>query len=258
MLVYDIYGNGPPLLLLHGFTGSAEEWLPLRPYWADVRTLIAPDLIGHGRSPAPTDASCYTMERCVSDLLALLDHLGLAQVDVLGYSMGGRVALQLAAAAPKRVQRMILESASPGLATTEERAARSASDHALAEAIERNGLAWFVDYWAALPLFASQASLPTTQRAQLSARRLRGSPHGYANSLRGMGTGQQSSLWEQLSTMLHPTLLISGALDHKFVALNQAMARQLPNASHGIIAHAGHTVHLEQPEAFAQAVRRFL
>lgn len=258
MLAYDIHGRGPPLLLLHGFTGSAEEWQPLLPAWADLRTLVAPDLIGHGRSPTPTDPTCYTMERCISDLLALLDHLGYAQVDILGYSMGGRVALHLAAAAPARVQRLVLESASPGLATAAERAARSASDHALAAQIECNGLVWFVDYWASIPLFASQAKLPAAQRAQLRARRLRGMAHGYANSLRGMGSGQQSSLWEHLPRIGQPTLLITGELDVKFVGLNERMLQLLPHAHHGIIAQAGHTVHLEQPQAFEQAVRGFL
>src|SRR5215207_6685506 len=108
-------GTGRPLLLLHGFTGSAATWAPLIGALPLHFHMIAPDLIGHGRSDSPPDAERYRMERCVADLLALLDALGVERTDVLGYSMGGRVALHLAAAAPGRFRSLILESSSPGI-----------------------------------------------------------------------------------------------------------------------------------------------
>lgn len=251
-------GEGPPLVLLHGFTGSGAEWDELVPRLVGLREVLAVDLIGHGRSPAPADPAAYTMERCVADLLALLDGLGVAQTDLLGYSMGGRVALQLAAAAPERVGRLILESASPGIADPAERAARAASDDALAARIEGEGLAWFVDHWAGIPLFASQAALPAATRAALRARRLKGSATGYANSLRGMGAGRQTSLWDRLPALDLPVLLISGELDVKYVAINTKLAALLPRARHAIVPGVGHTVHLEAPERFAQLVVGFL
>lgn len=257
-LHYERAGSGPPLLLLHGFTGSAGEWADLTPHVAPVRDVIAVDLIGHGRSSAPADPARYSIEACLVDLLALLDALGIERADVLGYSMGGRVALQLAAAAPARVRSLILESASPGIADEAERAARAASDDALAARVEAEGLAWFVDHWASIPLFASQASLPAGVRAALRERRLRGSATGYANSLRGMGAGRQSSLWERLPELGRPALLVSGELDVKYVAINTRMAELLPAARHALIRGAGHAVHLEQPAAFAQLVIGFL
>lgn len=251
-------GSGPPLLLLHGFTGSAAEWDALLPRLAPLRDTLGVDLIGHGRSSAPPDPARYTIERCVADLLALLDRLGLGRVELLGYSMGGRVALQLAAAAPARVAGLILESASPGIADPAERAARVASDEALAARIEREGLGWFVDHWAGIPLFASQAQLPEAERVALRERRLRGSAIGYANSLRGMGAGRQESLWERLPALAVPMLLISGELDVKYLASNRRAAELLPDARHAVVAGAGHSVHLERPEAFAELVVRFL
>ena len=251
-------GAGPPLLLLHGFTGSADEWAALVAQLAAQHELIAVDLIGHGRSSAPADLERYSMEHCVADLLALLGALGLGRIDLLGYSMGGRVALQLATAAPARIKRLVLESTSPGLADPAERAARVASDNALADRIEADGLAWFVEYWAAIPLFSSQAALPAEQRTALRERRLRGSAHGYANSLRGMGAGRQAPLWARLPTLAIPTLLISGELDVKYAELGQRMAALLPDVRHTIIGSAGHAAHLEQPEAFAQLVVEYL
>ncbi len=255
---YTRTGHGPPLLLLHGFTGSAEEWTRLLPALTPLRQVIAVDLPGHGRDSAPADPSCYTMERTVAGLLALLDHLGHAVCDVLGYSMGGRVALHLAVAAPARVGRLILESASPGIEDAAERAARAAADDALAARIEREGLEWFVDYWASLPLFASQARLPEATRAALRERRLRGSVAGYAGSLRGMGAGRQRSLWAELPALRIPTLIISGEQDEKYVAIGARMAAIMPLARQAIVPGAGHTVHLEQPEAFQDLVVRYL
>jgi 2-succinyl-6-hydroxy-2,4-cyclohexadiene-1-carboxylate synthase len=172
--------------------------------------------------------------------------------------MGGRVALQLAAAAPGRVSSLILESASPGIADPAERAARVAGDAALAAQIEAGGLAWFADHWAGIPLFASQASLPAEARAALRERRMRGSARGLAGSLRGMGAGSQPSLWEALPGLTMPGLLISGALDAKYVAIGAQAARLMPNAAPVIIPDAGHTVHLERPEAFEKVVVGFL
>lgn len=251
-------GSGPPLVLLHGFTGSAAEWYDLLPTLANGRRVIMPDLIGHGASEAPTDPARYTMERCVVDLLAVLDHLELAQVDLLGYSMGGRVALHLAAAAPERISRLVLESASPGIADAAERAARAAADDALADRIEAEGLEWFVDHWAAIPLFASQSALPDAVRRAQRERRLAQPAHGLANSLRGMGAGRQASLWERLSEIALPTLIISGALDRKYVDIGAAMAAHMPQAHHIVIPDAGHTVHIEQPQAFNEIVVRYL
>jgi 2-succinyl-6-hydroxy-2,4-cyclohexadiene-1-carboxylate synthase len=257
-LRYERAGAGPPLLLLHGFTGSADEWAPLLPALAPLRDAIAVDLIGHGRSSAPADPARYTMDQCVLDLLALLDALGVGRLDVLGYSMGGRVALHLAAAAPARVSSLLLESASPGIADAGERAARAAADDALAERIEAEGLEWFADHWAAVPLFASQAALPPEVRAALRERRLQGSARGYANSLRGMGAGRQESLWDRLPALPMPALLVSGELDGKYLASNERVAALLPEARHAIVRGAGHTVHLEQPEAFRDLVVGFL
>lgn len=257
-LYAERHGAGRPLLLLHGFTGSSEEWSALIPRLAQLREAIAVDLIGHGHSAAPADSERYTMERCVGDLLALLDQLGLEQIDLLGYSMGGRVALHLAAAAPDRIGRLILESASPGIADPVERAARVAGDNTLAERIEREGIEWFANHWASIPLFASQAALPAEERAALRSRRLRCSPVGLAESLRGMGAGRQASLWDRLPTINMPTLLIIGELDAKYVSIGVKMAREMSHAQHSVIAAAGHTVHLEQPQSFAEIVVRYL
>jgi 2-succinyl-6-hydroxy-2,4-cyclohexadiene-1-carboxylate synthase len=246
------------LLLLHGFTGSNAGWLPQIAAWGKHFTLIAPDLLGHGQSDVPADATRYSMEHTVADLVAILDALGARKTHVLGYSMGGRVALALAAAHPARVGGLVLESASPGLKNAEERAARVTADEALAARIERDGIEAFVDEWERLPLWASQAGMPAEARARLRAERLRNIPAGLAGSLRGLGTGAQPPLHDALYGLRVPVLCMAGALDHKFVALAEEMVVALPLGELAIVAEAGHAVHLEQPDRFNQAVLDFL
>jgi 2-succinyl-6-hydroxy-2,4-cyclohexadiene-1-carboxylate synthase len=247
-----------PLLLLHGFTGDAATWDDVRAELGPDIPCIAVDLVGHGGTEHPSGMDHYHMPAAVADLATLLDLLGLPRVALLGYSMGGRTALQFAVAHPERVSALLLESASPGIADPAERAARVQSDAALAERIERDGIPVFVREWEALPLFRSQARLPAAIREAQRAQRLGNSPQGMANSLRGMGAGAQSSLWPALAALSMPVLLITGEEDRKYVGLAAAMAEQLQDVRVFIVPEAGHTVHLEQPAVFTAAVGDFL
>ena len=186
----EVCGSGTPLVLLHGFTGSASTWAPFADSWPGVQA-VAIDLLGHGESDAPVDPERYRIERTVEDLVGVLDRLALPPVVVLGYSMGGRVAMRLALhlahdfadEAPKRLRGLILESASPGIADADERAARVASDHALADRIEGEGIEAFVREWESLPMWASQAGLSDEARLRLRAQRVEQSTVGVGEQL---------------------------------------------------------------------------
>lgn len=254
----EIGGAGPPLVALHGFTGSVETWAPFRAAFGRRFTVVAIDLLGHGSSECPPDPRRYQMERGVDDLIAIFDQLGLGRVDLLGYSMGGRVALQLAVAAPNWIHTLTLESASPGIRSAVDRMARARADGRLADLLEGEGIEAFVDRWEQVPLFTSQRGLPARVRAALRSQRLRGNPLGLANSLRGMGTGEMAPLFDRLSQVSAPTLLIVGAMDEKYRALGREMAGLLPAATLAVVPGAGHAVHLEQPNAFTRIVLEFL
>jgi len=251
-------GRGEPLLLLHGFTGSARTWGSVLPALGEGFRTVAVDLIGHGASDSPAEAARYVMERCTEDLACLLDRLAIERAHVLGYSMGARVALAFALARGERVRRLVLESGSPGLQDPAERAARAAHDRALAAGIERDGVPLFVDAWMAQPFFATQRRLPATLLDEARRQRLACSAVGLANSLRGMGTGAQPPLWNRLDGLAVPTLLVAGDEDSKFRILARRMAERLPDARVTVIAGAGHNTHLEQPAAFTAAVLEFL
>jgi 2-succinyl-6-hydroxy-2,4-cyclohexadiene-1-carboxylate synthase len=247
-------------MLVHGFTGSgrgmAEAAESLEP---DYDT-IAPDLPGHGRSTARADLN---FDGCVAALLATLVACGHERAHWLGYSMGARLALACAVRSPASVASLVLVSGRAGIADPAEREARRRNDEALAARIEATrfepaGFEAFVDEWMAQPLFASQQRLGAAFLARARAERLANDAHGLAGALRNLGPGAQPPLFERLGDLDMPVLLVVGALDRAFVAAAHDLARRLPRAEVCEIADAGHTVHLEQPEAFARVVRNFL
>lgn len=251
-------GEGEPLVMLHGFTGSSESWSDYVMTFARRFLLIRIDLLGHGMSDAPASATRYSMEASAEDIAALIGQVTSLPVHLMGYSMGGRLALYLAVTRPELVKSLILESASPGLKTEEERRERRERDFQLARSIEQDGIPSFVQRWERLPLFASQASLSDNLRQKLREQRLRNSAAGLANSLRGMGTGIQPSLWARLPVLQPPLLLLAGGLDQKFAELARQMAREVPRALLQVIPGAGHTVHLESPDPFERTVLQFV
>ena len=251
-------GTGAPVLLLHGFSGDCGTWSQLM---ADLQAgyqVIRLDILGHGLSDSPPEAHSYTMPALAADILDLLDQLNLHKPHLLGYSMGGRLALYLALHYAERFNSLILESASPGLDDEASRKARRQRDEALANRIDTCGIEWFVDYWESLPMWRSQAKLPHSILAAQRKQRLQNDALGLANSLRGSGTGAQPSLWKSLSQLTCPALLLAGELDAKFLALNRSMALKMLHARLVSVPGAGHNCHLEQPLAFGRAVRSFL
>jgi 2-succinyl-6-hydroxy-2,4-cyclohexadiene-1-carboxylate synthase len=251
-------GEGKPLAMLHGFTGSQSNWKPhARKLAGDFQT-IRIDLLGHGRTDAPDDAKRYRMEKSAEDIENLLHRLEPGPVNLLGYSMGGRLALYLAITYPSLVSSLILESASPGLREESQRQERIKRDERLACSMEKDGIEAFVDHWQHLELFTSQSSLPIEIRARLREQRLLNNPAGLANSLRGMGTGAQPSLWPRLGDLNMPVLLLAGELDQKFAAIAGEMALLIGNARAKIVPGAGHTIHMEQPELFDELIKQFL
>lgn len=253
----EISGDGPDLLLLHGFTGDTSTWTPFLDAFAGYRT-IRVDLIGHGRSDSPADPARYTMEHAVDDLQALLHHLHVDRTALLGYSLGGRVALHFALEAPEMLTALVLESASPGIADPTDREVRRRSDADLADSILRNGLEAFVDRWQSQPLFASQSRLPGDTQQRQRTQRLAQNPQGLANSLRGMGAGSQDYLQPRLQALYVPALFLAGGLDPRYAALAPSMAAEAPHARYQVTDDAGHAVHLEMPAEFEAVITQFL
>lgn len=242
-----------PVVLVHGFTGSAGSWGEdlVRALAAGGRRVACMHLPGHHPDPGCALAPARFLDEALERIARTG---GEEPFHLLGYSMGGRIALHFALRHPGRLVSLTLESASPGLEDPAARAARRAEDEALAEALEREGLEAFVRSWERRPLFRGAVPVPEATRARMALVRRSHRAEGLAAALRGLGTGVLPSLWALLPGIRVPTLLLAGALDEKFVALAGRMADALPDRTVRIADGAAHTVHVDCPDLWLEAV----
>jgi 2-succinyl-6-hydroxy-2,4-cyclohexadiene-1-carboxylate synthase len=247
------WGQGDPVVLIHGFTQSAHAWDPIAPILAREHLVIAVDAPGHGGS-APIEADLPTGADLMADVTDDPPG-GVGAVPAwVGYSMGGRYALHVALRHPERVRRLVLVSATGGMDDPQDRAARRRADDQLAEKVEREGVASFVAWWLQRPLFAT---LPAEAAAVES--RLGGTAAGLAASLRLAGTGSQQPLWSELSQLAMPVLVMAGSEDETYLAHGRRLAACIgSNATLAVVSGAGHACHLERPRAFLEIVQPFL
>lgn len=245
----------PVVLFLHGFLGSSADFEAAIAHLVNQFCCLAVDLPGHGQTVVNGEDDLYTMPQTASAIVSWLDELQLSRCFLVGYSMGGRLALYLALHFPQRFPKVVLESASPGLRTDAERTARLQHDRNLAERLEAD-FSSFLSDWYSQPLFHTLRHHAAF--SAVSQQRSRNRPSDLAKALRSLSTGLQPSLWEPLQRHAQPLLLLVGEDDRKFCTLNQAMADSCSKAQLHVIPDCGHAIHLENAEAFAQSVQEFL
>jgi 2-succinyl-6-hydroxy-2,4-cyclohexadiene-1-carboxylate synthase len=243
---HDLGVATPRIVLLHGFTHTGRSWDPVIAALPERYNCIAPDIRGHG---AAAEEQPVTLDAVMEDVLELG---GGDVITLVGYSMGGRLALHVAMRNPERIERLVLIGASPGIEDPVERAQRRADDAALADRIERISIEEFAISWAAET--AVLAGQPASVAEAVHGDRLRNTPAGLARALRGIGTGALPSLWPQLGQLTMPVVLVVGERDQKFQAIAQRMAGRIANARSEVIAGCGHAAHLEAPAAVASLI----
>lgn len=245
-----------PVVFLHGFMGTAADWQGVIAAMGGRHTCCALDLPGHGASVMRPSVD-YRFDGAARAVLATLDARGIGRATLLGYSMGGRLALHLALQAPDRWDGVVLESCSPGVADDRERAGRQALDEEWAARFEQEPLADVLRAWYRQPLFAT-LQRDARRLERLIASRAKADPRELARALRGLSAGGQPSLWEALPRARLPMLLIAGEADARYVAITERMQDLCPSARRVIVARAGHNTHLEEPAAFNDELKRFL
>jgi len=255
-LNYFVAGEGTPVTLLHGFTQSGRSWQEVITAMPQGWRWVVPDLRGHGETRTRPGAPC-TMDACLGDLEMLWDHLGVEHTHLVGYSMGGRLALHVAARKPERLLSLLTVGAHAGL-EEDAREGRRLGDEALAQHIEQDGLEAFIKYWSGLPLFAGLERRGPSFVAQLRAERMNNTVAGLACSLRGMGAGVMEPLWGDLARVTVPSTFVAGQLDHGYVASARRLAATVPHGRVEVVLRAGHSVHQERPEAFAHVLAAHL
>lgn len=228
-----------PILALHGFMGSGLDFQCFVESTSDLYSWWAPDLMGHGGSPVPEDTSAYTASAHMNYLDKIVQKIDSPFI-LLGYSMGGRLALRYALERPGLVSALILVGTTPGIRDLEERRIRRESDEKLAEYVITEGIEKFLQKWKEQPLIRTQSNIVDSLYKAMFERRRRNVPLGLANSLRGMGTGEMESLWDNLANLKCPVFLCTGETDRKFFDISVQMKDKVPSFKHEVIPKAGH------------------
>ena len=257
-LAYEAPGTRglPEVLFLHGFMGSSADWRGVAAAIEDRAFCLALDLPGHGASLGLAPEA-YTMEGTARAVVRTLDELGARRPVVVGYSMGGRLALYLALRYPDRCAGLFLESATPGLEDARERQARRQADEEKAKRLWSGDFETFLKDWYRRPLFAPLARDVGLLQRTIEARK-RNDPRELARSLRGVGAGSQPSLWEELEGLAVPTLAVAGELDGKYAGISARMASITPKVEPVVIPGVGHNAHDEASVEYSALLGRFL
>jgi 2-succinyl-6-hydroxy-2,4-cyclohexadiene-1-carboxylate synthase len=246
------------ILMLHGFTGSLDDWREIHGSLNPDFNYIGIDLVGHGKSDSPVIVDKYCPQALSKQISDILVNLSIEQVIIFGYSMGGRVALSFAINHPNKIGGLILESTTAGIESEKIRNDRVNSDEELADYIESHDIKDFVELWMSKEIFNTQRRFSNEKLKNIRKKKTLNSKIGLANSLRGFGTGRMGYFGNKLNQINCPVLLITGELDTKFTKINSLLKKKFPNAKHKIIKNAGHNTHLEEPMKVVKVVNEFL
>ncbi len=234
----------PQIVLLHGFTHTGASWDPVRAALPERYRALAPDIRGHGSASGTRPV---TLEAVLGDLAEQAP----GSFILVGYSMGGRIALHAALHLKPRIRGLVLVGASSGIADPVERGERRRTDERLADQIAGAGIEEVATRWARTPILTGQ---PEHVAAAAHADRLRSTPDGLASALRGLGAGALPSLWGRLDALGIPATFVVGERDDKFREVAAVMAAELPRAQVVVVPGSGHAAHLEEPDRVAKII----
>ena len=240
--------QNPPIVFLHGFMGTGTDWTEIASRFSDRFYCLLPDLPGHGETPLSDEISYATWASLLKEELSTK---GIEKTHLVGYSMGGRLALYFALTYPEMVDKLVLESANPGIDDETARAERAALDDKLASRLRREGMRTFLEFWYNIPLFASLNEYPAL-KDELIHKRAEQNPENMACVLSELSPGRQPSLWARASELEMPTLLIAGELDEKYCRIISQMGAAMLKSTRVTLPECGHNTHLENLVLFCE------
>ncbi len=239
-IYYEDHGEGPAMLLSHGYNSSSRMWKGQVEAFSDRYRVITWDMRGHAMSDSPEDPSLYSEAHTVGDMRAILGECGVARAVIGGLSLGGFMSLAFNLAHPEMVRALMLFDTGPGYRNDEARAGWNRTSIRRAERLEERGI-----------------EVPENASAEVRVSQHR-SAAGLAKAARGMLAQFDSRVIESLPGITVPTLVLVGADDQPFLAATDYMAAKIPGAKKAVIPDAGHAANMDQPEAFNAAVAEFL
>lgn len=239
-IYYETHGEGPVILLSHGYSATAQMWRGQIEPLSKKHKLVLWDMRGHGQSDYPDDQSEYSEEKTVGDMLALLDHLGAKTAIVGGLSLGGYMSLAFNASHPERVRALLIIDTGPGYKNDVARDGWNQNAFKTAARYEKEGLT---------ALGGASAERATAQHRNAQ---------GLARAGRGMLTQKNARVIESLPGIKVPAIVVVGAKDTPFLAASDYMTAKIPGAEKVVIPDAGHAANIDQPAAFNAAITSFI
>lgn len=238
-IYYEVHGEGPAILLTHGYSATSQMWQGQVEALSKDHKLVVWDMRGHGRSDSPDDLSEYSEAKTVADMAALLDAVGAEKAVIGGLSLGGYMSLAFHLKHPERTRALLIIDTGPGYKNDEARAGWNANAIKRAEKLEAEGLA----------ALGGSAEVRVAQHT---------SAQGLANAARGMLTQHTPGVINSLPDIRVPAIVIVGADDTPFLAASDYMAAKIPGAKKAVIPNAGHAANIDQPAAFNDVLTGFL
>jgi pimeloyl-ACP methyl ester carboxylesterase len=239
-LYYEVHGEGPTILLSHGYSATSQMWQGQVEALSKDHRLVIWDMRGHGRSDSPEDPALYSEPATVADMAALLDEVGAKTAIVGGLSLGGYMSLAFNRVHPGRVEALLIIDTGPGYKNDEARDGWNRNALKTAERFETDGLQ---------PLETGSAERRAAQHT---------SAKGLALAARGMLTQRDAGVIASLPDIKVPSIVVVGSEDAPFLAASEYMAAKIPGAKKAVIEGAGHAANIDQPEAFNAALMAFL
>ncbi len=243
--------NKPYLLMLHGFMGSGNAFSHLIAPLSEFCNPLTIDLAGHGKTETPADESLFTTERQINQVLSILNRISFDNLFLYGYSMGGRLAFQLAGNHPEYFKGAIIESAHCGIQDEDERDQRRELDFKRAEKI-RTDFKNFLDEWLKMPLFTTDKDDHSEHYFNIMKEQ---NPKLLSVSLQQFGAGVMPSVCEKLKQIDLPVHLIAGENDKKYVKLLSSTSELNQNFTFHKAPDSGHRVHIDRPKVLLSLIK---
>lgn len=238
-IYYEVHGQGPAILLSHGYGATCRMWDEQIVVLAPRYRVVVWDMRGHGETDSPQDPAAYSEALTVEDMAALLRHCRIDRAVIGGLSLGGYMSLGFHLAHPDMVRALMLFDTGPGFRNSDARQAWNERAQQRARDLEARGF----------------DALGQSDEVRIVKHR---SAKGLAGAARGMLAQSDDRIIGSLDKIAVPTLVLVGADDTNFLAAADYMARKIPGATRVTIADAGHASNLHQPAAFNRAVADFL
>lgn len=247
----------PVFVFLHGFLGSKQDFAKI--YTDFHQPFLAIDLLGFAENRHQNiDESRFSQNAQVDDLEKIFQKLKLSKINLVGYSMGGRLAIAYALKYSRRISHLFLESTTAGIQMSEQRSLRIKHDNQLADQVIAKGMDQFVFDWENLPLFQTQKDAADNDFSFMHQQRIKQTPENVAKSLREMGTGKQPNWWPRIAELANtPTTIIVGSEDSKFIEIGSRMHDLIKHSTFVKVETAGHNVHFEKPNKYREILLKY-